>query len=110
QTNRRTDAQTFCARLNKINGGDMNVAGLSELGGHAKILRQLLEVAPTEIEPDLQKLHETINGWAEALNGKESMLKAFGRLSDPQLANVEGRISDYIAEHCKIRLDSGRYQ
>jgi hypothetical protein len=38
------------------------------------------------------------------------MLKVFRRLSDPELANVEGRISDYIASTCNIRLDKGEYK
>lgn len=100
----------FCSALAAVNAGQVDTRGLSELGGHARILQQLVDVAPAPIRPDLQTLHAAIVGWAEALSGRESMLVAFRRLLDPQLANVEGRIADYIAGACDIRLGDGKYR
>jgi len=39
-----------------------------------------------------------------------AVLGIFPKLCDPQLAEVEGRISDFIAQHCGLRLDDGDYQ
>lgn len=100
----------FCAALAQVNRGAVDTRGLSELQGHARVLQQLVDAAPAAVRADLQTLHAAMLGWAEALSGKESMLVAFGRLADPQLANVEGRIADYIAGACGIRLGSGEYR
>ena len=81
--------------------------GYNEFIGHADSVRQLLEVAPVEIRQDLQDLYELL---AEARDATGmAVLGVFPKLCNPELAAIEGRISDFIAEHCGLRLDEGRY-
>lgn len=103
------DGKAFCGALAAVNDGQIDTRGLSELHAHAKMLQQLVDAAPQGVRPDLQTMHAAILGWADALNGKEPMQVAFRRLLDPQLANVEGRVGDYIASTCGIRLGTGEY-
>jgi len=80
----------------------------NEYVGHADVLRQLLEVAPDEIRDDLGHLHDLI---AEARSATgAAVLGIFPKLTNPDLANVEGRISDYVRERLGIALGDGRYE
>ena len=44
-----------------------------------------------------------------AVRGETPMMKTFAILRDPELAGVQGRIADFIAEDCGLRLGDGRY-
>lgn len=104
-----TDAQRFCERLQQLSAGELKVAhDWNEFVGHADLLRLLVEVAPSAIRDDLVFLYELM---AHARDAKGAqVLGIFPALTNPELANVEGRISDYIAEHCGIRLGDGVYE
>jgi hypothetical protein len=82
--------------------------GFNEFIGHADVVRQLLEVAPDAIRDDLQFLHDLLCSARDARGG--AILGVFPALCNPGLANVEGRISDYVREHCGIALGDGRYE
>ncbi len=99
----------FADRLRALIAGERSIEHAhNEFVGHADVVGQLLEVAPSEIESDLRFLHERLVEARDA-NGA-AVLGVFPHLTDPDLANVEGRISDYIAECCRIRLDDGHYE
>lgn len=101
--------KAFENRLRQMIAGELPVAhDFNEFVGHADVLRQLLEVAPDAIREDLQFLHDLMARARDAEGAQ--VLGIFPALTNPELANVEGRISDYIAELCGIRLDDGRYE
>ncbi|MCZ6831861.1 MAG: hypothetical protein O7F73_20165 [Gammaproteobacteria bacterium] len=102
-------AQLFCDTLERVNSGGMNTDSLPELAGHAKVLRTLLDVAPAVIEGDLRQFHAIFASWAGAVSGDNPMLQTFRELSDPSLAGAEGRIGDYIADACGLRIGDGSY-
>ena len=104
-----SDHSRFEKTLRQLIAGELPVAhDRNEFVGHADVVRQLLEVAPGEIRDDLAFLHELL---AHARDARGAVvLGIFPRLTDPELALVEGRISDYIAEKCGIRLGDGRYE
>lgn len=83
------------------------VHGTNEFIGHADVVKQLLDVAPQKIKSDFQFLHDLLCEARDATG--MAVLGIFPRLCDPNLAGVEGRISDFIAEHCGVRLDDGDY-
>ncbi|MCP4039092.1 MAG: hypothetical protein GY733_19290 [bacterium] len=100
--------ERFEQRLRELINGERQVEwGFNEFVGHADVVRQLLDVAPDEIRDDLEFLHTLM---ADARDTTASaVLGIFPRLTDPELAGVEGRISDYIAEHCGIRYGNPEY-
>jgi hypothetical protein len=100
---------SFERTLRKLIEGELPIQNdFNEYVGHADAVRQLLEVAPDAVRDDLRFLHELLLQTRDASGA--GVLGIFPRLTDPELANVEGRISDYVAEHCKIRLDDGDYE
>jgi len=102
-------AAQFEKTLRAMIAGELEVEhGYNEFIGHADVVRQLLAVAPDEIRSDLQFLHDLLCSARDAQGG--AILGVFPALCDPELANVEGRISDYIREHCGIALGDGRYE
>jgi hypothetical protein len=103
----RTD---FCAALSRVNTGAIQTRGLAELDGHEKVLKYLLDVAPDVIADDFEQFHGVFESWAMAVSGENDMLDTFEELQDPSLAGAQGRIGDYIAEHCGVRLGDGRYR
>jgi hypothetical protein len=99
----------FEERLRKLIGGEIPIEGdYNEFVGHAEVVRQLLEVAPDAIRDDLQFLHDLMADARDASGA--AVLGIFPRLTDPDLALVEGRISDFVAEHCGLRYGDGRYE
>ncbi len=100
--------ERFEQTLRKLINGELEVkTDYNDFVGQADVLRILLEVAPDEIREDLQFLHKLM---ADARDTTASaMIGVFPRLTDPELAGVEGRISDYVAEHCGIRLGDPEY-
>ncbi|MBW2294892.1 MAG: hypothetical protein JRG94_21655, partial [Deltaproteobacteria bacterium] len=103
-----SSSQQFEKTLRKLIAGELPVkCEFNEFVGHADILRQLLEVAPGEIHDDLEFLHKLMIDARDS--SASAVLGIFPRLTDPELAGVEGRISDYIAEHCGIRLGDPEY-
>ncbi len=100
----------FCETLVSVNTGAIDTTGLKELAGHALVLGTLLEVAPDEIHDDMTQFHSAFQSWAEAISGEREMLDTFGELTDPSLPSAQGRIGDYIAEHCGLRLGDGEYK
>ncbi|MDE0910641.1 MAG: hypothetical protein OSB60_09265 [Myxococcota bacterium] len=100
--------ELFEQTLRKMIAGELPVKwDFNEFVGHADVVRQLLEVAPDEIRDDLAFLH-TLMADARDTTGS-AVLGIFPRLTNPELAGVEGRISDYIAEHCGIRYGDPEY-
>ncbi len=45
----------FCKTLESVNAGSVDTAELTELRGHVKVLKTLLDVAPVAIEPDMER-------------------------------------------------------
>ncbi len=100
---------SFSSVLRELIDGDLTIDNdFNELIGHADVVRRLLEAAPASIRSDLETLHGLIHDTATTTG--TAVLGIFPRLTNPELANVEGRISDYIAAQCGIRLDDGRYE
>jgi hypothetical protein len=98
--------QRFERTLRALISGELPVeCAENDFVGHADVLRQLLAVAPDAIRDDLQSLHDLIADARDARGA--AVLGIFPRLIDPELANVEGRISDYVREHCGIALGDG---
>ena len=102
-------ATQFCDALERVNNGAVDTVGLPELAGHARVLRTLLDAAPAVIEDDLRQFHGIFASWAGAVSGDNPMLQTFLELSDPSLAGAEGRIGDYIAAACGLRIGDGGY-
>jgi hypothetical protein len=102
-------AALFCETLSRVNSGGVDTRGLAELQGHAKVLKTLLDVAPQVIEKELAQFHSVFDSWAAAVIGEKPMIDTFEELSDPSLVGAEGRVADYIAEHCDVRLGDGYY-
>jgi hypothetical protein len=99
----------FEQRLRALIAGEIPIAGdYNEWVGHAQVLEQLVDVAPDPIRADLEFMLDLVTFARDAKDS--AVLGIFPRLTDPELANVEGRISDYVAEHCGIRFGDGRYQ
>lgn len=101
-----TEAQVlqFCHTLSSVNSGTIDTTGLSELQGHALVVKALLEDAPPSLADDLRRIHETVDSWARSISGENSMLDTFDLLSAPELIGSEGRVTDFAAEHCGIDL------
>jgi len=101
--------EDFEERLRRLIAGEIAIAeDENEFVGHAQVVGLLLEVAPEEIRHDLAFLHELLVATRDARGA--AVLGVFPRLTDPELANVEGRISDWIAARCGLRLGDGRYE
>ena len=100
--------KTFKTIYNQLLAAELPIEqGPNEFIGHADVIKQLLEVAPEVIRPDFQFLYDLL---AEARDATGmAVLGIFPKLCDPQLAGVEGRISDFIAKECGVRLDDGDY-
>jgi hypothetical protein len=104
-----SEDSAFCRTLAEINRGEVDTRGLPELEGHVRVIQELLNAAPESLAPDLIILRDTFGAWANAVRGQRPMLETFAILRDPELAGVEGRIADFIAENCGLRLGDGRY-
>ena len=101
--------EEFGRRLRALIAGEVPIKEeLNEFAGHAEVVGYLLEAAPDAIRDDLQFLYDLIVATRDATGA--AVLGVFPRLTNPELANVEGRISDWIAEHCGIRYGDGRYE
>ena len=99
----------FAHTLRQLIAGELAIKDdFNEYVGHADVVRQLLEVAPEALREDLGYLYDLLVTARDAAGA--AVLGVFPRLTDPELASVEGRISDYAAEHCGIRLGDGRYE
>lgn len=103
-------AQQFCETLGQVNQGSVDTTNLAELQGHAKVLKTLLDVAPQKIKKDMAQFHSAFANWAAAVDGSQSMIDTFEELSETSLVGAEGRVADYIAEHCGLRLGDGYYK
>lgn len=101
--------EKFCETLAQVNRGEVDTRGLPELAGHVRVAQTLLDSAPDEISGDLTVLRDTFGAWLNAVDGKTPMIQTFAILRDPEFAGVQGRIADYVAEQCGIRLGDGRY-
>ncbi len=101
--------EAFGLRLQQLTNGEIPVErGFNDFVGHVDTLNQLLKVCPGEIEDDLTYLRDA---YSAGLSGSGmALLSSFPKLIDPELAVVEGRISDFIAERYGIRLDDGEYR
>ena len=102
-------AAEFERTLRQLIAGERPIkTDFNEYVGHADVVRQLLEVAPDAIRDDLQYLYDLLAAARDATGA--AVLGVFPRLTHPELANVQGRISDYVAETCGLRLGDGRYE
>ncbi|RMH74753.1 MAG: hypothetical protein D6683_12380, partial [Actinomyces sp.] len=79
----------------------------NEFAGQAEVVGHLREVAPDEIRDDLVFLHELLVRARDA--DGDQVLGIFPALTDPELAGVEGRIADFVAERYGIRYGDGRW-
>lgn len=82
----------------------MNTDGASELKGHVLVVKALLDKATPSLKKDLQRIHDTVDAWASAVGGERPMTETFTMLTAPDLIGSEGRVTDFIAEHCGIDL------
>ena len=99
----------FERRLRQLIAGDIPIKeDHNEYVGHAEVIGYLLEKAPAAIVQDLEYLHELLVATRDATGA--AVLGVFPRLTDPELVMVEGRISDYVAEHFGIRYGDGHYE
>ena len=94
----------FCQTLEQVNAGSVDTRNLSELKGHALVIKLLLDASPPSIHRDIERIHATIDDWASAVSGDHPMIDTFQQLSDSRLVGSEGRLSDYIAANCGIDL------
>ena len=104
------EAEDFCEALAGVNRGEVDTREFPELAGHVRVLETLIAASPDEIQPDLGTLRDTFAAWLNAVDGKTSMMQTFAILRDPELAGVQGRIADYIAAECGIRLGDPAYK
>lgn len=100
----------FCETLTSVNTGAIDTSNLTELAGHEYVLRTLLDAAPDVISEEMEQFHGVFESWAMAVSGENSMLDTFEELQDPSLAGAQGRIGDYIAKNCGLRLGDGSYR
>ena len=105
-----SEPSQFCETLDSVNRGEVDTRESPELAGHVKVVQTLLDASPEEIRPDLTTLRDTFAAWLNAVDGETPMARTFAILRDPELAGVQGRIADYVAEECGIRLGDGRYR
>jgi hypothetical protein len=94
----------FCSTLAAVNQGAVDTSGLAELSGHAAVVEHLLANAPPSLHPDLQRIHDTVDAWARAVDGQHPMRDTFDLLSDPELIGAEGRVTEFAAAHCGVDL------
>lgn len=80
----------------------------NEFVGHAEVVGRLLEVAPKPVRDDLAYLHQLLADTRDARGA--AVLGVFPRMTRPELALVEGRIADFVAERCGLRLGDGCYE
>lgn len=99
----------LCLALEHVNRGGVDTSGLAELAGHARQVQSLVDAAPEPVVADLVVLRDTFQAWADAVRGVTPMARTFAILRDPEFAGVQGRIADYIAKHCGVRLGDGKY-
>jgi hypothetical protein len=99
----------FVRTLEQLIAGELPIDGdFNEYVGHADVVRRLVEVAPEAIREDLEFLYTLLAETRDATGA--AVLGIFPRLTHPELANVEGRISDFIAAAAGIRLGDGHYE
>lgn len=107
---RDPNTEAFCSELASVNRGEVDIRGLTELESLARVAETLRNAAPITIESDLVRLHATVAAWADGTTGRMPMARTFAVLTDPEFAGVQGRIADFIAEQCGLRLGSGQYR
>ena len=96
--------EAFRDRLEKLTRGELPVdQDWNEFVGHSHVIRQLLEVAPDEIREDMEWLADTYS--KPIIDDGKGVFTTFASLIDPNLAGVEGRIAEFIAEKYGYRLD-----
>jgi hypothetical protein len=101
--------ERFEQTLRELIAGERPIANdFNDYVGHADVVRQLLEVAPDAIREDLAYLLDLMQSARDASGA--AVLGIFPRLTRPELATVEGRIADFVAETCGIRYGDGRYE
>jgi hypothetical protein len=102
------DHEEFREVLRALIAGDILIESAhNEFVGHTDVVARLLEVAPAEIRADFEYLHALLRDCVEETAA--GVLGIFPRLQDPELAAVEGRIADFIADTCGIRYGDGYY-
>jgi hypothetical protein len=101
--------ETFSRTLRSLIAGELPVKeDRNEFVGHTDVLRQLLEVAPDPIRRDLQALHDLLSDARDV--DANAVLGIFPRLCAPELAATQGRISDYVRDHCGISIGEPRWE
>jgi hypothetical protein len=105
----KSQVRHFCTTLAEVNSGSIDTTGLSELQGHAFILKTLLAAAPPSLAGDLEHIHEAIDAWARSISGEQPMLDTFALLSAAGLVGSEGRVTDFIAGHCELDLGGAQW-
>lgn len=96
--------QQFCDTLHWVNAGNVDTSSLSELQGHAAVMKVLVDKAPPSLESDLKRIHDTVDAWAKSITGDFPMLDTFDLLSAPELIGSQGRVTDLARTSCGIDL------
>ncbi len=94
--------EAFQETLSALREGRIDVGESdNELAGHVGSLEALLQVAPDEIVRDLRKLRDIMKRTRDS--GGISTLMVFRALEDPEIAGIEGRVTDFVAKHCGVQ-------
>jgi hypothetical protein len=92
----------FCETIRALERGEIAIEpGPNEMAGHVSSLDALLEVAPRAVRDDLLGIREQLAAVRDA--GGLGTLLVFAELQDPELAGMEGRITEYVASQCDLR-------
>jgi hypothetical protein len=94
--------EAYCRVLGDLAAGRVEVgsAERNELVGHVRSLEALMAVAPPEVEDDLGTVRDALAGLRDA--GGLGALRTFDAIRDPQLAEVEARVTRFTAEACGV--------
>jgi hypothetical protein len=92
----------FCETIRALERGEIAFdPGRNEMAGHVASLDLLLGVAPRAVRDDLQAVRDQLAAVRDT--GGLRTLLVFADLQDPELAGMEGRITEYVASECGIR-------
>jgi hypothetical protein len=101
---RNTSSEAFCTTLAAINKGEHIDPKATQLGGQAQTMALLKSVAPEMLHDDIERVRLAFANWDKAVSGDHPMLDTFAEITEPALVGAQGRITDYVAEHCGIDL------
>lgn len=109
KTNETESAALFCSTLQAINNGEHIDDDATQLGGQARTMSLLKEVAPSALHSDIERVRLAFANWDKAVSGDHPMLDTFAEITEPELVGAQGRITDYIATHCGLDLGGAKW-